>query len=59
MRSCIPGTDMIEKCSAAIEEQAAVDFVGQDHDVAVANRFGDLLDVPALENSASGILRRI
>src|ERR1700756_3887364 len=44
---------------AIVEEQAAVDFVRQDHDVAVADGASDLFDVAALENSACGILRRI
>ena len=44
---------------ASVEEQAAVNFVGENHDVAIANDFCDLLDVAAFEHSASGILRRI
>ena len=49
----------MEKVLPAVEQQPAVDLVGQDHHVAVADGSRDLLDVAALENSARGILRRI
>ena len=29
----------------AFEDQSAVDLVGQNEDVAIANRYGDLFDV--------------
>src|SRR5581483_11479542 len=43
----------------AFKQQAAVDLVGEDHDVAIADGFGDALDVALLEHGAGGILRRV
>ena len=54
----MPGTDMMEKC-CAFKEQAAVDFVGEHHDVAVADGLGHLLDVLARHDAAGRVLRRI
>ena len=44
---------------ATVEQQAAVNFVRQDHDVAVADYFGNLLDLAPPEHSTRRILWRI
>ena len=43
----------------AFEDEAAVDLVGQHHDVAIADRARDALDVVLLQHAAGRILRRI
>ena len=48
----------MEKCFA-FKEQAAVDFVGQAPDVAVADDLGNLFNISALHHSAGWVLRRI
>ena len=41
----------------AIENQAAVDLVGEHHDVAIADGVGDVVNVALAEYAAGGILR--
>src|SRR5208337_998859 len=43
----------------ALEEQAAVDFIREHEDIAVADDFGHLLHVLALHDAAGGVLRGI
>ena len=42
-----------------IENQAAVNLVGEHHDVAIADGIGDVVDVALAENAAGGVLRRV
>src|SRR5580704_6350816 len=44
---------------ASVKQQAAIDFVRQDHDVAVTNQLRNLLNIPAFQNSARRIFRRV
>src|SRR5438874_1723364 len=43
----------------AFEDQSAVNLVGQNESVAIANRSGDLFDVALRQYAACGVLRRI
>src|SRR5581483_11976109 len=43
----------------AFKKQAAINFVGQDHDFAVADGGGDVTNIALAQHTASGILGRV